>query len=83
MKKPKTIPELIDAFGGTSKFGTVIGKGQSTASEMKRSGSIKVEYWPLIVAAAGKSGVPNVTFESLAEMCLEKFRQMHGDEHAA
>lgn len=53
---PRTVSDLIDAFGGTGPFSRVIEKGQSTASEMKRAGSIKPIYWPAIIAAARDRG---------------------------
>lgn len=69
MDAPKTIPALIDAFGGPTDFARAIGlKNPSTASEMKRSASIKVGYWPAIVEAAPVHHVPGVTLESIAQM---------------
>lgn len=70
MNAPRTIPELIDAFGGPTKFAKVIDKNPSTASEMKRNGSIRVDYWPAIVAAAPLQEKPilGVTLESIARM---------------
>lgn len=44
-----TVSEIIEHFGGPTKFAAVIGKNPSTASEMKRSGSIPVRYWPAII----------------------------------
>lgn len=55
-----TIPELIDAFGGPTAFGRVIGKRSSTASEMKRSRSIPLEYWDAVMAAAPEHGIEGV-----------------------
>ena len=68
MSKPNTIPELIDAFGGPTKFARIIEKEPSTASEMKRNSSIRVIYWPRIVEAAPVHGVEGITFEKLTEM---------------
>lgn len=65
---PGSVSELVDAFGGTAAFGRVIGRAPSTAGEQKRNGSIPVEYWDLVVAAARSAGIPGVTFESLAKM---------------
>jgi hypothetical protein len=70
MSSPKTIPQLIDAFGGPSDFAKIIGKNPSTASEMKRSGAIRVSYWPHIVEKAAEFGVEGVTLETIAEMHL-------------
>lgn len=70
MEAPRTVPELIDAFGGPTGFAKVIDKNPSTASEMKRSGSIRVGYWPAIVAAAAMQTPPvaGVTLETIALM---------------
>lgn len=70
---PKTVPELIDRFGGVTAFARAIKlKVPSTASEMKRSGSIRVRYWPSIVRAAAESSPPirGVTLDSIARMHL-------------
>ena len=73
MDAPKTIPALIDAFGGPTDFARAIGlKNPSTASEMKRSASIKVGYWPSIVDAAPAHHVPGVTLESIAKMHIDE-----------
>jgi hypothetical protein len=70
---PETVPALIDAFGGATDFAKAIGlKTPSTASEMKRSASIRVHYWPAIVAAAPAHGVPGVTLESIAQMHISE-----------
>lgn len=69
---PRTVPALIDAFGGPTEFAKVIEKNPSTASEMKRTGSIRVPYWPAIVAAAAEREIPGVTLESLALMHVEE-----------
>ena len=61
----KTIADLMDAFGGVTAFGRVIGKSQSAASEMKRRGAIHVRYWPAVIAAATARGIPGVTAERL------------------
>lgn len=66
---PATVPELIDAYGGATRFAEALGlKNASTASEMKRSASIRVHYWPAIVATAPAHDVPGVTLESIAQM---------------
>jgi len=68
MAQPKTIPELIDAFGGNTQFAKIIDKIPSTASEMKRTGSIRVRYWPKVIAAAAKRGIRGVSSETLMLM---------------
>ncbi len=44
-----TVPQIIEKFGGPTKFAAVIKRIPSTASEMKRSGSIPVRYWPTLI----------------------------------
>lgn len=44
-----TVSQIIEKFGGPTKFAAVIGRIPSTASEMKRSGSIPVRYWPAMI----------------------------------
>ena len=69
MAQPKTIPELIDAYGGPTAFSKAIGlKNPSTASEMKRSGSIRPRYFLKIVETAPAYGIAGVDFEKLARM---------------
>jgi hypothetical protein len=72
MSLPRTVSELIDAFGGPTEFSKIIEKNPSTASEMKRTGSIRVPYWPAIVAAAAAHGIKGVTLESLALMHIDE-----------
>ncbi|MGP0093296.1 MAG: hypothetical protein ACLPKB_25635 [Xanthobacteraceae bacterium] len=68
-----SVPEIIDAFGGTAAFGRVIGRGQSTASEMKRAGAIHGRYWEEIVEAAQSRGIAGVTLECLARLHSRRF----------
>jgi hypothetical protein len=75
MTTPRTVSELIDAFGGPTEFAKVIDKNPSTASEMKRSGSIRISYWPMIVRAAPNCGIRGVTLESIALMHLPTQRR--------
>lgn len=67
--EPKTISELMDAFGGPAEFAT---GNPSAASEMKRSGSIRVAYWPKIIAAAAERGIRGVSSETLMLMHAER-----------
>lgn len=67
-KAPKTVPELIEAFGGPTKFAEAIGlNGPSTASEMKRTGRISAEYWARIILEGNAREIP-VTSDSLVSM---------------
>jgi hypothetical protein len=60
-----TVAEVITALGGPSAVARIIGKGQSTVGEMKRSGRIGVEYWPAIIEAAQAAGFDWVTSDEL------------------
>lgn len=71
-----TVPGLIDAFGGATAFAAVIGKIPSTASEMKRRGSIPVDYWPTLVAASTGRPFGPLTYEHLVGMHLK-----HSGQH--
>lgn len=68
-RSPKTISELMDAFGGPSAFARAIGLNcSSTANEMKRNGGIAVGHWPKIIAAAAERGVKGVSPDALMWM---------------
>ena len=53
----KDVTTIISDFGGPTAFARAIGVEPSTASEMKRRGSIPVRYWTSIIAAAKKLGL--------------------------
>lgn len=59
-----SLKDLVDEFGGTTAFAASIQVNVSTASEMKRRGSVPVRYWPLLIAAAGERGLP-LTYDQL------------------
>jgi hypothetical protein len=61
----ETVSDLIEAYGGVAAFARVIGKSSSTASEMKRRGSVPVAYWPKLIASAGRLGIAGITAERL------------------
>ncbi len=82
LDSPTTVPDLIEAFGGPTDFARVIGKGPSTASEQKRSGSIPVEYWDLVIAGASAAGIPGVTYEALARMHIPAERRVSSEARA-
>jgi hypothetical protein len=62
----QTVADIVDAFGGPTAFAKVIERGVSTASEMKRRGSIHGRYWEAVVRAARARGIDGVTLEGLA-----------------
>jgi hypothetical protein len=73
-----TGPDLIDALGGPTAFAKIIGLGperSSTASEMKRSGAIRVKYWPAIIQAARDRGLRGVNEAMLVRIHLGRPRR--------
>jgi hypothetical protein len=62
-----TVPELIDALGGTTLFARLLGSKISTASEMKRRGTIHVRYWPALIKSE-KARALGLTAELLMEL---------------
>jgi hypothetical protein len=53
----KDVGAIIDAFGGNAAMARIIEKGASTVSEMRRRGSIPIEYWPALVKAAADADI--------------------------
>ena len=56
-----SVADIVDAMGGPTKFGTICGfevNQASRGSDIRRRGSIPVEYWPQITAAARELGLP-------------------------
>jgi len=45
----RTVHDIFREFDGPKGVARVIGKGHSTASEMKRRRSIPVEYWRMLI----------------------------------
>jgi hypothetical protein len=64
----KNVHALFAAFGGTSAVARILNVGTSTASEMKRRGSVPVEHWPALIAAAPAAKIKGVTPEALMAM---------------
>lgn len=59
-----SLRDLVGEFGGTTAFAAAIQVNVSTASEMKRRGSIPVRYWPSLIAAAEERGLA-LTYDTL------------------
>lgn len=64
----QSVSSLFDQLGGPTKVARVLDVGFTTASEMKRRGSIPVKYWPRLVAACHAEGVNDVTYDLLVAM---------------
>jgi hypothetical protein len=63
-----SVDKLFDTLGGPAKVGSIIGKSTEHAASMRRRGSIPVDYWPPLVAAAASRKVEGLTFEALTRM---------------
>lgn len=67
--KLDTVDDVFRAFGGPTTVARALNlKGASTASEMRRRGSIPVDYWQRLVEVAPDFGVCNLTYEKLVSM---------------
>ncbi len=59
------VEDIFIAFQGTSAVAAAVGLNLSTASEMRRRGSIPVRYWPRLVDAAQKRNLKSVSYDLL------------------
>lgn len=64
----KAVHALFDDLGGPAAVARALGVNPSTASEMKRRGSIPGEYWEDIVRDAEQRGLANVTLARIASI---------------
>jgi hypothetical protein len=62
------VSDIFSALGGPSAVARILGVRPSTASEMKRRGSIPAEYWRDLVLAAERKGVRGIDAATLAEI---------------
>jgi hypothetical protein len=62
------VSSLFEQLGGPTKVANILGVGFTTASEMKRRGSIPVKYWPQLVSACDAQGISGVSYETLVNM---------------
>jgi len=76
-----TVEDVFLAFDGTANFADALSLGLSTASEMRRRGSIPVRYWPRLVDEAQKRSIPSITYDRLVAIHSE--RQTRKAESAA
>jgi len=61
----KSVDDVFSLLGGVTVVGRIIGKRAEHAGVMKTRGSIPVSYWPALIAAAKKYGVPEITSDSV------------------
>lgn len=62
----KSVTELFAALGGPSSVARLLGVQPSTASEMKRRGSIPAEYWRELILTAKRLRIEGVDADTLA-----------------
>ena len=60
--------DVIDAFGGPSKFAAAIGRPPSHARTMRARNSIPAGRWLRVVDAARECGVAGISLELLARL---------------
>lgn len=63
-----TVSKIFDDFGGPAKVAAALEVRPSTASEMKRRGSIPVDYWPKLIEAARERGLKGVSADTLMKI---------------
>jgi len=66
-----TVEDVFLAFDGTRNFADALKLGLSTASEMRRRGSIPVRYWPRLVDEAEKRSISSITYDRLVAIHSE------------
>jgi hypothetical protein len=63
-----TVSDIFDALDGPAALGRALGVNPSTASEMKRRGTIPGEYWALLVEHARAIGRDDISYEAVARI---------------
>lgn len=64
-----SVADIVDQLGGPTKFGEICGftvNQASRGSDIRRRGSIPVDYWPKIVEIAFERGL-QITYETLVQ----------------
>jgi hypothetical protein len=66
----KTVPEIFEALGGSAAVARIIRVKKTTASEMKRRGTIPSEHWVDLVSGAHAMGAEFtwLTYDYLAHV---------------
>lgn len=64
----KHVSEVFSAFGGPAMVARALGVRPSTASEMKRRGSIPAEYWLDLVREAKRMRIAGIDAETLVRL---------------
>jgi hypothetical protein len=66
--------DVIEAFGGPTRFAAVVGIEPAHAQVMKHRDSIPAPYWPQVVMAAKRRRIRGVSLQSLAALARKKRR---------
>lgn len=61
----ETVTDIFEEFGGPAAVAAALDVRNSTASEMKRRGSIPVRHWPKLIEAARERGIEGVDADKL------------------
>lgn len=70
--KIETVDDVFTAFGGPAVVMRILDLKRSTATEIKRRGSIPVEYWPGLIEAAPRYGISGLTSDKLLQIHVAK-----------
>lgn len=63
-----TVSDIFSVLGGSSAVARALGVKPSTASEMKRRGSIPAEHWRALLIAARRRGLSELDAETLVRL---------------
>lgn len=66
------IDQIFMDLGGTGKVAKFLGVKPSSASEMRRRGSVPVKYWPALVAACDEQNVEGINYATLVSLHSDK-----------
>lgn len=70
-----TVPEIIDALGGTTAAAVAIGTTQQNVTNMKARGTIPANFFKAIVHAARTKGRADITLEKLADLAANNWNR--------
>ena len=62
----QNVTDIFDKLGGAAGVSRILDCQRSTASEMKRRGSIPVRYWPRLIEATDGELTPELLMQANA-----------------
>jgi hypothetical protein len=77
MSRIMTVPEIVDAFGGPTKFGRACGFHKHPGArgwDIRKRESIPVEYWPNVLREGKRLGL-GITSDVLVAAHMTKHRK--------